>query len=656
MEREGGGIVAVSGFEVTGWAAYLEGREFGEVGAYERIDGLLRFAVDPDNPANAAIVDLRLAERDATGKVRFQADFCVLRPVDAERGNRRLLLELPNRGRKLAPRLFNRAPSEAPPTANILPGDGFLMRHGFAIAWVGWQWDVVRSDALMGLIAPVALEDGSQIPGQTVVRFQPNLAHRTHLLADRVHQPYTVADLDDASATLTVRDHDDAPPETIERENWRFAREDGGQVVADASHIYLDSGFEPGRIYELVYITDRSPVVGAGLLALRDAAAWARDGNGPDNPLAGEIDRVYAWGMSQTGRMLRHFLYLGLNLDEAGKMAFDGVIPHVGGARRGEFNHRYGQPSVQYTPGFGHLPPFDDGGLLERQRALGGCPKVIQTNSSAEYWRGDCALMHIDGTGERDLPADPETRTYHFAGTQHGPGAVPLTNYNPNDGGRGRYGFNCVEYTPLMRAALINLDRWVSDDIAPPASAHPRLADGTAVGRDTVVDTFSEQIGIHIPDVDKILRIRQVDVGERVAEGVGAYPAREGERYPTFVAALDADLNELGGIRLPDLTVPVGTHTGWNPRDPETGAPELIMPMQGMTLFFHRTREEREAAGDARPSLEERYASRDDYLERVRAAASELVEQRYVLEEDAETMLNDGAARYDEALATAERP
>jgi len=648
--------MAVIGFDVQGRELYLGGQEFGEVGAYERIDGLLHFAVDPEHPANAAIVDLKLAESYDAGRVRFQADFCVLRPVDAGRGNRRLLLELPNRGRKLAPRLFNRAPSEAPPTANILPGDGFLMRHGFAVGWIGWQWDVVRSDALMGLIAPVALQDGQPIRGQTIVRFQPNVAHQTHLLADRVHQPYPAADLDDSAATLTVRDFDDATPETIARNRWRFAREDGGEVVPDAEHIYLESGFEPGRIYELVFMTDRSPVVGAGLLALRDAATWAKNSDGTDNPLAGEIDRVYGWGMSQTGRMLRHYLFLGLNLDEGAQTALDGVIPHVGGGRRGEFNHRYGQPSVQYTPGFGHLPPFDDAGLLERQRALGGLPKVMQTNSSAEYWRGDCALMHVDSTGEHDLVPDPETRTYHFAGTQHGPGAVPLTNYNPNDGGRGRYGFNCVEYTPLMRAALVNLDRWVSAGTEPPANAHPRLGDNTATSRETVVDAFSGQIGIHIPDASRIFRIRRVDVGGQAGKGIGTYPVEEGERYPSFVAAVNEDLNELGGVRLPDLTVPVGTHTGWNPRDPETGAPDLIMPMQGMTLFFHRTRAEREAAGDARPSLEERYVSRDDYLERVRAATNELVEQRYVLEEDVETIMADAGARYEEAMGTVVRP
>lgn len=636
--------MAVIGIEIGKRSPYLDGHSFGDGGAYERIDGTVHFAVDPDHMANRIITDVDLAERDAFGRVRFSSDVCLLLPSDPERANRRLLVELPNRGRKLAPRLFNRAPTEAPPTANILPGDGFLFRHGWSVGWIGWQWDVIRSDALMGLEAPL-----TPMRGQTIVRFMPNVLHQTHLLADRVHHPSPVADSDDPSAVLTVRDYDDDHRRVVPRDDWRFAREQDGGVVPDSEHIYLASGFEPGRIYELVYTTEHAPVVGAGLLAVRDIASFLRYDDSAVNPAAGLFDHAYAWGMSQTGRMLRHFLYLGLNRDEGDRPAYDGIIPHVGGARRGEFNQRFGQPSVQSTPGPGFLPPYDDAGLLARQREVGCCPKVIQTNSSAEYWRGDCALMHIDPATGTDIDGDPGTRWYHFAGTQHGPGVVPLTRYNPNDGGRGRYGFNCVEYTPLMRAALVNLDRWVSEGVEPPESAVPSVSANTAAARSTVLDSIPVLPGLRIPDESKCLRLTRVDAGPAAERGIARVPAVEGERYPTWVSAVDSDGNETAGIRLPDLTVPVGTHFGWNPRDPETGAPEQIMPMQGSTLFFHRTRAEREAAGDPRPSLEERYASRDDYLARVRAAAVELVDRRYVLAEDIDTIVNDAAARYDEA-------
>ena len=628
---------------------YLDGQPFGPAGAYERIDGVLRYAAPRGHPANARIADLDLAAYDADGRVRFEGDVCLLIPADAARGNRRLLVELPNRGRKLVPRHFNRAPVAVPPTAEIPPGDGFLLRRGWSLAWVGWQWDVIRSDALMGLEAPQAIVDGHPARGTTVVRFQPNERHRTHLLADRVHHPMPAFDLDERDAALTVREHNDDAPRVIPRDRWRFASDRDGAVVPDAEHVHLAEGFEPGLIYELTYTTGYAPVVGTGLLAARDAAAFLRYDRGGANPLAGAVDYVYGFGMSQTGRMLRHFLWLGLNLDEAGRQVYDGLLPHVAGARRGEFNHRFGQPSVQATPNVGHLPPFDDAGLFARQRALGGMPKVVQTNSSAEYWRGDCALAHIDVDGARDLEADPDGRFYLFAGTQHGPGGLPLTRHNPNDGSRAAHGFNCVDYTPLLRAALVNLDQWVSEGAEPPPSAHPRLADATAVSRSTAIAQLPSIPGLWRPDPERVFGIRRVDAGPDAGRGVVRVPVVEGAPYPTFVAAVDVDGNELAGIRLPDLTVPVGTHLGWNPRDPETGAPEQIIPMQGSTFFFSPDAVTREQDGDQRPSLAERYASRDDYLLRVRHAALGLAAERHILDEDVTTVVDDNAARFDAA-------
>jgi hypothetical protein len=645
--------MAVVELEIQRRAPYRSGEKFGGTGAYERIDGVLRLAVLRDHPANASITDLQLAPYDLEGRVRFSADLCLLMPAEPQRGNRRLLLELPNRGRKLLPGMFNRAASANPPTAAIAPGDGFLMRHGWTLGWIGWQWDVVRSEALMGLEAPQAIVDGHAARGQTIVRFQPSHAHHTHLLADRVHQPYPALDLDEADATLTVRAHDTDPGRVIPRAAWQFASDLSGTLTPDANHVYLVSGFEPGSIYELVYTTATAPVVGCGLLAIRDGAAFLKHGAAPDNPLAGGIDYVYGFGMSQTGRMLRHFLSLGLNVDEGGRQVFDGLLPHVGGARRGEFNQRFGQPSVQYTPGVGQLPPFDDHGLLARQRTLGGLPKIVQTNSSAEYWRGDCALLHIDTSGERDLDPEPDTRIYHFAGTQHGPGGVPLTRDNPNDGSRGRYGFNCVNYTPLLRAALVNLDRWVSEGVAPPPSAHPRLADGTAVTRAAALAAMPDLPALARPDPTRLFAAYRLDPGPEAERGIVSVPVELGAPYPALVAAPDADGNELGGLRLPDLSVPVGTHTGWNPRDPSTGAPEQIMPMQGATFFFAPDAATRSANSDPRRSLAERYASRDDYLARVRAAARELSAQSYVLEEDIDLIVRDNATRYDEALRSA---
>jgi hypothetical protein len=650
--------MAVTKLEIASRVPYAEGRAFGDVGVYERIDGMIHFAVEPEHEANRAIVDLDRALRDAEGRVRFQADFCLLQPVDPARGSRRLIYEVLNRGRKGLTRMFNHAPPEATPSPAIDPGDGFLMRRGWSLAWCGWQWDVIASDALLGLEAPEALaivgDRAVPIAGQVQMTFQPNEASRERLLADRVHQPYPAANVDDPEAALSVADWRGGAATPIPRDRWRFAREGAGGPVATDTHVWLDEGFQPGKVYTVVYRTRRSPVVGAGLLAMRDCVAWLRHGKeGAGNPAAGRIDHTFVYGMSQSGRFLRTYLYHGLNLDEAGRRVFDGVLCHVAGARRGEFNHRYAQPSQQHTPNFGHLAPFadepgEDGpGLLDRQRLLGGMPKIITTNTSAEYWRGDGALIHIDVRGERDLALPADTRAYLLASTQHGLGTVPLTAYNPNDGAHGDHPFNALDYAPLMRAALANLDAWVTEGVEPPPSVVPRLDNGTAVPHEQVFETYRAIPGATIPDPDLLPHLRRYDLGPEAAGGIGCYPATAGEAYPAFVSAVDADGNELGGLRMPDVAVPIATYTGWNPRHPATGGPGQIIPMQGSTFPFARTLAEREASGDRRLSVAERYRGREDYLAQVRAAAEALVAGRYLLAEDVGLAVELAAERYD---------
>ncbi len=661
--------MVVTRLEIRARGPYAEGVAFGAAGVYERIDGTIHFAADPAHPANALIVDLDAATRDDAGQVRFAADFCLVQPIDPARANRRLLFEVLNRGRKLVPRMFNHATPTATPTAAIDPGDGFLLRRGWTLAWCGWQWDTIRSAALMGLDAPEAV--GSQqsavggsehsalgsIQGQILIQFQPNERSYNRLLADRIHQPYPAADVDDPDAVLTVRDWSGGPRTTIPRDQWRFAR--GGKDPApDDTTIWLSAEFTPGKVYEVVYRTRRCPVVGTGLLAVRDCVSFLRYSDAADNPCAGRIDKAYGFGMSQSGRFLRHFLYLGLNVDEAGRPLFDGINIHVAGARRGEFNHRFGQPSQQHIASFGHLMPFTDDdqtdpltgqtdGLMRRQRALGGVPKIITTNTSAEYWRGDCSLIHTDIAGERDVEPPEDARIYLFASTQHGLGSVPLVDTDANTGARGIHGFNAVDYAPLLRAALVNLDRWVTDGTPPPPSVFPRLADGTAIPGASVFAAYHGIPGVTRPVPELLPAIHRLDLGPDAARGIGRFPAIVGERYPNYVSAVDADGNETGGVRMPDVIVPVATYTGWDPRHSATGGDGQIIPMEGSTFPFARTAEERQHMGDSRPSLAERYHDRADYLAQVQAAAEKLVAERYVLAEDVPLAVAIAVERWD---------
>ncbi len=655
--------MAVVAVDITCREPYADGQSFGDTGPYERLDGVLTYAVDPSHVANQAIVDLALAPRDDDGCVPFRSDFTLLVPRQPARGNRRLIVDIVNRGRKRVVSTFNRTAAPAQESREILPGDGFIFRHGYAVVSIGWQWDVYRSEALLGLEAPRAQRHGGAVRGQVEVEMRPNVVETTRLLADRVHRPYAAANLDDAEAKLLVREWKDGPVTELPRQSWRFARETDNGVVPSRDHVYLESGFQPGKMYHIVYTTDDSPIVGAGLLAVRDVAVWLRHA-APLNPVAGGFERVYGYGVSQTGRLLRHFIFAGLNLDEAGRRVYDGLLPHIAGGRRGEFNQRYGQPSQQHTPSFGHLFPFADealtdaytgrtDGLLERLRDVQAIPKILYTNSSAEYWRGDASLAHIDAVSQTDLKGAAESRLYHFAGTQHVVSGLPQALRTGPDGAQGRYPHNVVDYRPLLRAVLVNLDLWVSHGVEPPPSRHPRLDDGTAKPRANVLEAFDAIPGQYIPDADRLWSVREVELGPNAAEGVGQFPAQEGRTYPCYASAVDSDGNELGGIRLPDIEVPVATHTGWNPRAPQSGAPEQITPMQGFSTFFAATADEREAEGDRRASIQERYDSRDDYLQQVRQVATRLASERYLLAEDVELVISLCAAQYDTAMTQA---
>ena len=594
----------------------------------------------------------------------------ILLPVDRARANGRVIVDVVNRGNTVTMPNFNHAtrPVIGPDTDAHPPidaGDGFLMRRGYTVVSCGWQCDVPELPALFRLYAPEAR-------GRRRSAARPRLRATSRRPSPCRTSCSPIAGTSPIRRPISTRQARSswcatswmARPRRSPRARWRFARLTGGRVVADARHVWLEGGFERGRLYQVAYTAVGAPVIGVSLAALRDCASWLKHGTAAEaNPAAGALRWAYAYGRSQTGRLLRTLVHWDLNLDEQGREAFDGIIANVAGGMRGEFNQRFGQNSKDRPQMMAHVFPSTDVATTDRVTgktdalharidARGSRLKVFYTNTSAEYHRGDASLVHTDPDGLRDVAHGPHTRVYHFTGTEHGTGIWPPTDTTPiaaDPSGwveRSQNLRSIVNYGRLLRACLVNLDRWVTEGIEPPASRHPRVDDGTATPPDSLAKAFARIPGAHFPRHHA--RPRRLDFGaDPELRVMTQIPPREGPAFGSLVSAVDDDGNEVAGITLPEVRVPVATHTGWTLRHPDIGGAEQLLVFAGGTIPFARTRREREAAGDPRPSLEERYASREAYLASVRRAALDLVAERHLLEEDVELSVTFAARAWD---------
>ena len=641
----------------TATTSYENGREFGGVGAYERIRGRAHFALDPAAPANQLITDLSLAPRQSDGRVHFSADVSILKPVDPDRGSRRLLLDVVNRGNPVAVRMMD--DDYYPPGTDAGAGCGWLFERGYTLVCCGWQHDVPENQGLFSIDAPEAMVNGQSLTGRMMSVQQPAANTQELYLSDGTgitkHVAYPAANVDERNAVLLERDYPFGPPSTIPREEWRFARLDRGQPVPDPTYAYHEPGFKAGKTYQVIYTAKGAVITGAGLAATRDFVSYLRFASRADgNPCAGLLDYALAFGASQTGRFLRQMLYLDLCHDESGRLVFDGLLPHIGGGKLIEANWRFGQPSYNGQDSTSSLFPFTDedqtesvagrtDGILRRSRMTGSLPKVVYTNSSCEYWGSQAALTHTHLNGQEDAVLPDNVRIYHFAGTQHVPAPLPLAQ---PPGPHGQNFPNSLDYKPLLRAALVNLDAWATEGTAPPASRYPNLNNGTLVSRESVRPYFDMLPGAGVPS--HLPPFAQLNFGPGAIEKHHAtlLPPEVLEKLPELVAAIDEDGNELGGLRHPELDVPLASYTGWNPRLLSSGETAPMM-LVGSILPFAAIAPNREMSGDPRPSIAERYPSREAFLAEVRKAANALVLNRYLLARDLQYVVEYAGKRYD---------
>ncbi|MBM3958869.1 MAG: hypothetical protein FJ314_03720 [SAR202 cluster bacterium] len=657
----------VERFELLFRRPLSDGRSWGDVGPYEELRGRLYFEIDPLNPANERITDLKLAPRNHAGMVEFNADISILLPVDRARATGKMVLDVVNRGNRVALPNFNRATRPAidertPIDVPVDAGDGFLMRRGYVVVACGWQKDAPPHPALITLRGPDAANpDGTPIRGKVYSQLQSPVDTHNFLLSDKNHRAYPAADLEERNASMEYRAEPDGAPHPVPRSSWRFGRiDDSGKYVADPDYVCAPEKFKKGRLYQIVYTTAGARVLGLSFAALRDATSWFKYGAPRlESPVPG-IRHAYAYGMSQTGRFLRTYVHNDFNLDQQGREALDGVIANVAGGMRGEFNQRFGQNSKDRNNMLTQLFPFtsilstdpkteEAGSLHGRLDARGSRLKVFYTNSSAEYHRGDASLVHTDPDGTRDIDPGPNVRVYAFAGTEHGLGTWP-----PSDLGaavnfvadRSQNLRNVIDYAPLLRACLENLDRWVAGGVEPPSSCHPRVDDGTAVSVEQLRVVFDAIPGSAYPGHHAHPRRRDFGLLQ-AREQVTTLPPKVGSVYGALVSAVDSDGNEVAGIRMPEVQVPLAATTGWTLRHPDVGGETQLLMFAGATLPFAPTRRARIRSGDLRPSIEERYSSKSAYLDLIRAASRKLVKQRYLLEEDVEVCQQKAGILWD---------
>lgn len=626
------------------------GASFGEVGQYEKLVGRAFGEVDPRDLRNRSITDLALAPRNARGMVEYDTGIIILRPIDPARGNRGLFYELTNRGVILSLRAFNESPIPATtdPTAADA-GNGFLMRRGYTLLFSGWDLSAVGT---FSSSFPVATgPGGAPIVGPAVEEFVfDNLPPTPQPTSAALQYPAAV--LDTSQATLTVRARLGDPQTPIPPSGWRFVDARTIQLLPEGTR------FAAGSLYELAYRARDPRVAGLALAAVRDLPAFlhraAFDDGGAANPLAGRIDRVIGHGISQPARLLHEFVQLGFNRDEDGRQVFDGILDYIAGASGGFFNVRFAQPFRTHRQHIGRWTPervfpfanqllFDPvtrrlGGRLVACTLTRSCPKIIEANSSNEYWVKGGSLLHTDTRG-RDLLVDPASvRYYHFASRPHssatGPGICEQER-------------NPLAPTAGLRALLVVLDDWASRGVAPPRSRLPRRIDGTLV-------PSLPQSRVGFPVIPGVRYTGLVttgdlfDFGRRFDDGILDFRVRNAvivspivaSPYPVFVPATDEDGNEIAGVRFPDVEVPVATYTGYGFRAAGFGGPDLCDAF-GQAIPFKATRAEREAAGDPRLSIQERYPTHAAYVDAVTRAAARLERDRFLLQEDVDRIVEE---------------
>jgi hypothetical protein len=681
------GVAAVLALSVTAQARVTQiviterttpifnGQSFGAAGQYERIRGTAAGEIDPNDRRNAVITDIQFAPRNARGHVEYSATFTIVKPVDMSKASGVMTYDVVNRSNHLlnGPSAFLNIGGD--------PGDGFLYNQGDVLLWSGWQGDILPEMLPPGspnesIRVPIAKNpDGSSITGQVLSQFAYIPAGTTTQQLGRSSSYGDVGSAGGAGRTPVTLDTTQATLISMTSESqtgvrsgvvnipstdWAFAdcRTVPFPGTADPTRICLKNGFDPTLLYDLVYTAKDPLVLGVGMAAMRDVVSFFRyavnDDAGAPNPLVNVVPHVIGYGISQSGRYLKNFLNLGFNEDEQGRKVWDAADADIPGAQ-GQFNIRFaneGMISNLYDPGIeGPLwwADYTDTvrsrgtwGLLHRCTATNTCPLIFETYGGAEYWYGRGTVGIAGTTGVDDIPVPSNVRRYYMSGTTHGGGGGRFVLAQPPVA-RCMLASNPNPETETLRALYVALKAWLIQGIPPPPSAYPRVPDGTLVPATTAAMGYPAIPNSPSPD-GVMNSLLDYDFGPDFRyndeSGVIAAPiAPVKQVIPTLAPKVDADGNEIAGVRSLLLRMPLGTYTGWNPYS--TGPLKgQECTLAGGYVPFAITQAQRLASGDPRLSIEERYGTLGNYYLSALYQAKDLFRQRFLLVDDANRLIN----------------
>ncbi len=621
-------------------------------GGYEKLTGHAYGEVDPRHPLNAIITDLELAPPNRLGMVEYVATFTIVKPVDMSESSGVMLYFVPNRGRM------------------NLTADGFFAdarNQGHVLVASGWQGDLTPANGRETLLVPIARNpDGSSITGPVLARFADMPPNTTTLpiIRGRVVGTADPATLDTGQATLTRRASEHSAVIPLKSTDWAFADCSASPFpgTPDSRKICIKGGFNPDSLYELVYTARDPKVHGIGFAATRDLNSYLRYGTeddaGTPNALSGRIHWTLSQGNSQSGTFLRSFIHLGFNQDEAGRIVFDGSNPNIA-ARLLAMNIRFAAPSgaaAMYEAGSDGVVWWGDyadeargrasAGLLVRCRSTETCPKIVETFGSAEFYNLRASPNLVGTRADRDIALPSNVRRYYFPGVRHGGGPGGF-DPNPQPDACCDLAPNPNPSSDTLRALQTALVDWVVKGTFPPPSRYPRLDRGELTLPTRAALRFPTIPGVPLPD-GILTPLYEYDFGKQfdyndLSGVITIQPPPIRRVLPTLVPTVDADGNETSGVASVLHQMPLGTYTGWN-----TNASGFytghIRSNAGGYIPFARTRAERIAAGDPRPSLEERYGTHENYVAGVRAAAARLVRGRYLLPDDADRLVAEAEA------------